>query len=121
MGKAPECFGAGFSIEEGDGISGRNLYALLEAVAARETRRLLWKGQRGRAGRLKYKKNRASQSGGDRRARGIFELSTTVGLRRTSVSICTFNQDRNFKLANKEQILTRIAVTSSALPEILTA
>ena len=32
----------------------------------------------------KAKKNRASQSGGDRKARGIFELSTTVGLRRTS-------------------------------------
>jgi hypothetical protein len=37
------------------------------------------------AGRAKkYKKNRASQSGGDQKARGIFELSTTVGLRRTS-------------------------------------
>ena len=35
------------------------------------------------------KKNRASQSGGDRRARGIFEISTTVGLRRTSARVCT--------------------------------
>src|SRR5581483_1065627 len=38
---------------------------------------------------LRSKKNRASQSGGDRRARGIFELSTTVGLRRTSAGVCT--------------------------------
>ena len=37
-----------------------------------------------KAGVFESKKNRASQSGGDRKARGIFELSTIVGLRRTS-------------------------------------
>jgi hypothetical protein len=42
---------------------------------------------------LKPKKNRASQSGGDRKARGIFELSTTVGLRRTSTQVCTGTRD----------------------------
>src|ERR1041385_6641771 len=35
----------------------------------------------------RYRKNRARQSGGDRKARGIFELSTNVGLRRTSAPI----------------------------------
>ena len=49
------------------------------------------------------KKNRASQSGGDRKARGIFELSTTVGLRRTSSLVCTWNQGRNCYWADKEQ------------------
>ena len=34
LGEASECFGAGLSIEEGDGISGRDFYALLETAAA---------------------------------------------------------------------------------------
>src|SRR6267378_2358987 len=56
-------------------------------------------------GRDEGKKNRASQSGGDRRARGIFELSTTVGLRRTSVLVCTRNQSRNqFRLTKNKCI-----------------
>ena len=52
---------------------------------------------------LVYKKNRASQSGGDRRARGIFELSTNVGLRRTSVRACTGAAHRNLVGQIKEQ------------------
>src|ERR1700743_3696758 len=45
-----------------------------------------------------YKKNRASQSGGDRRARGIFEFSTRVGYRSTSIPASTNCRDRNLKI-----------------------
>src|SRR4029077_1751376 len=66
-------------------------------------RSLCWLRLNFSGGFVRRKKNRASQSGGDRKARGIFELSTTVGLRRTSAPICTRNRDRNRHRAYKEQ------------------
>src|SRR5947207_14471439 len=80
LGKGAECLGARLPAKTRDGVSTRNVYPLMGVAAGLPRKR---------------QKNRASQSGGDRKARGIFELSTTVGLRRTSAPICTRNRDRN--------------------------
>ena len=87
MGTSEKYLGKRLPAQAGHGVSAGNFYPHLEnsKIGMMEFHFSL-------IPHSNLKKNRASQSGGDRKARGIFELSTSVGLRRTSTWICTWIQ-----------------------------